>query len=413
MSAQTSGVEPRPEPLFVLDLKENGGLFAPSSLEEIHNWINQEINFWSWVVGTQVGGNHDQGLRQALSQLDLARSAAGQASQFRELDPNHYRHEVAQSSERLRAAFFQCQLPHSTTPTAKRIELYRQAAGDHAASFFAAVFVPPPNGHHFQPQLLMAWRGMVEGVIERWGLLDSSPEARRASSEEVFEELRVRAQGMLDEKTLAYDKLHREYSELAASIEAADRQQKAGYDDAQTERQSDFEAQLAAHKKEMESLRRTFREDLSMKAPVTYWEAKRSQHVFFGWITGFVSFTGLVAAAIGMAWLVHDTLRSTVPNGAPETWRVGMVLIIGLFTIWALRLFVRMFLSHLHLATDAAERVVMTQTYLSLLEGDRLDSGEDRKLILQALFRPTSDGIVKDEGIPPSALEFLSRQPKP
>jgi hypothetical protein len=54
----------------------------------------------------------------------------------------------------------------------------------------------------------------------------------------------------------------------------------------------------------------------------------------------------------------------------------------------------------------------MARTYLSLLEGDRLASKEDRQLILQALFRPTSDGIVKDEGIPPSALEFLTRQSK-
>jgi Family of unknown function (DUF6161) len=71
-----------------------------------------------------------------------------------------------------------------------------------------------------------------------------------------------------------------------------------------------------------------------------------------------------------------------------------------------------MFLSHLHLSTDAAERVVMVKTYLSLLEGDHLSGDEDRQLILQALFRPASDGIVKDEGLPPSAFEFLTRQSK-
>jgi hypothetical protein len=47
-----------------------------------------------------------------------------------------------------------------------------------------------------------------------------------------------------------------------------------------------------------------------------------------------------------------------------------------------------------------------------LLEGDRLANKEDRQLILTALFRPAADGIVKDEGIPPSMLEFLTRQGK-
>ena len=75
-------------------------------------------------------------------------------------------------------------------------------------------------------------------------------------------------------------------------------------------------------------------------------------------------------------------------------------------------LIVRMFLSNLHLASDADERVVMVKTYLSLIEGDQLSSNEDRQLILKALFRPTTDGLVKDEGIPPSFLEFLSRSSK-
>lgn len=43
---------------------------------------------------------------------------------------------------------------------------------------------------------------------------------------------------------------------------------------------------------------------------------------------------------------------------------------------------------------------------------EHLASNEDRQLILQALFRPASDGIVKDEGLPPSMFEFLTRQSK-
>lgn len=51
--------------------------------------------------------------------------------------------------------------------------------------------------------------------------------------------------------------------------------------------------------------------------------------------------------------------------------------------------------------------------YLSLMEGDQLSGKEDRQLILQALFRPASDGIVKDEGVPFSLAEVLTRTGKP
>ncbi len=68
---------------------------------------------------------------------------------------------------------------------------------------------------------------------------------------------------------------------------------------------------------------------------------------------------------------------------------------------------------HLHLLTDAGERVVMVQTYLSLTEGDHLASKEDRQLILQVLFRPAADGIVKDEGMPFSLAEAFTRTGEP
>lgn len=73
---------------------------------------------------------------------------------------------------------------------------------------------------------------------------------------------------------------------------------------------------------------------------------------------------------------------------------------------------VRIFLSQLHLAQDAAERTTMVTTYLSLLESKSVLSEEDRKIFLAAIFRPTSDGIVKDDGIPPSMADLLTRPPR-
>lgn len=61
------------------------------------------------------------------------------------------------------------------------------------------------------------------------------------------------------------------------------------------------------------------------------------------------------------------------------------------------RLASKIFISHLHLQTDAHERITMIQTYLAMLRNDEAVKEEDRNLILQALFRPSPTGYIKDD----------------
>lgn len=407
MTEGISPPAPPPEPLFTLELGENGGRVAPTSLAQASEWIQAEQLFWSRILN-RAHGNHEQGLRQVLGQLGQALTHAQQASQFRDANPQKYKQQVSAIQTQLQEVFVQRKLPHSSTPLGKRIEAYHKDAGDVAASFFAAVFVPPQQSQQFQPQELLGWRGLVEGVIDRFSV--APQHERDKASEQSFEQLRVKAENLVGEKTATYDALHRDYTTLAETIRTVAGQQTTDFNTAQTRRDGDFEKLVAEHKKEMENLRKIFREEIALRAPAEYWETKRKGHVSMSWITGFLSFSGIAGAAGLLGWLIHDLLRNTTPNTAPESWRVAVLVLVALFTVWGVRLVVRMFLSHLHLTTDAAERVVMVRTYLSLLEGDRLANKEDRQLILQALFRPATDGIVKDEGLPPSMFEFLTRQ---
>ncbi|MEJ6850707.1 DUF6161 domain-containing protein [Sinorhizobium fredii] len=85
---------------------------------------------------------------------------------------------------------------------------------------------------------------------------------------------------------------------------------------------------------------------------------------------------------------------------------VTLGVVITTIVFWAGRILTRLFLSEHHLAIDAEERAVMAQTYLALTaEGQ---AGEkERDIVLTSLFRPTADGIVKDDAAPdlsPAAL---------
>lgn len=402
---------PKPAPLFTLNLSENGGTFQPVSINEAISWIQHEQTFWVWL-SRHFNQSYGQGLRQGIEQLNEALNHGQRANQYKDSNPQQHTSEIEQMRSRLEEIYSQGKFPHSSTSLAKRIEAYRQVAGDQAAGYFTAVFVPPAHGHHFQPQDLSAWRGLVEGLIDRYNLYAAVGKGRKQAAEQSFEQLRAKAEQLVSETTEISEALHRDYSTSAEVIRTAAVEQAAQFNEAQGVRQEEFANLKEKLTQDMEALRKTFREEIALRAPAEYWEKKRVGHRNLAWVTGILSFAGIGIAARVLGLQIHDLLKGTPPNTAPDSWRVAVLVLIGIFLVWGVRLVVRMFLSHLHLLTDASERVVMVQTYLSLLEGDRLASKEDRQLILQALFRPASDGIVKDEGLPISLAEVLTRTPR-
>lgn len=400
-------------PLFTLDLGDNGGRLAPTDHAELIRWIQTEQNFWVWIQQRSFG-NHENFQREAINQINEALNCAQESQQHLQSNPQHSQQRLEVSRDRIQQAFLQRRLPHSSTPMAKRVDVYRREAGEQAASYFLAVILNPANGQpQFQGADLPAWRGLFEGLMERFHMPHAVAKGRKAATEQSLNQLRAKTEQLLAEKTEVYDALHRDYESLAESIRSTAATQASGFESEQGQRRSEFDQLKAAHEKAMEDLRRTFREELALRAPAGYWNTKRDGHLKWAWVTGVMSFIGIGAAAAGLGFQVHDLLVKTPSGSVPETWRLAVLALIGVFTVWALRLLVRMFLSHLHLLTDAGERVVMVQTYLSLLEGDHLTSKEDRQLILQALFRPAADGIVKDEGVPFSLAEVLTRSGKP
>lgn len=404
---------PPPEPLFSLELAENGGTFAPVDAAGLIAWIEQERAFWSWIVRrghgapVQFFGTADERLAQA---LNLAQEAA----RMEHSSPEPFMQRIERCRSHIQAVFLESRFPHSSTPHAKRIEQYRLKRGDTAASFFATALYPPPdsNQQFNPPNNYPAWMGWLKGLADQGDIPLALAESRREAAETAFEQLRAKAETLVGEKTAVLGQLHRDYASIADHIRSSATESADAFNQAQDKRSEEFSELVAAHKAEMEQLRKTFREEIALRAPAEYWNSKRNGHFWWTIIWGGISFVAIGCATWWLGTQIHDLLGNVEPGGAPEYWRVAMLLLVGVFGVWAIRLVVRIFLSHMHLSADSAERVVMLRTYLSLLEGDRLSSKEDRQLILQALFRPASDGIVKDEGLPPSWFEFLSRQPK-
>lgn len=174
------------------------------------------------------------------------------------------------------------------------------------------------------------------------------------------------------------------------------------------------------------SVEETYKEQMGLKAPVKYWADKATQHKKSEvwariWVLAFfvITLPAMASAFAWTGWVLIDQALQVRPTGAPPfptaifiIASAGLASCAGL-VFWAGRLLTKLYLSQHHLRQDAEERATMTETYLALIENSAA-STEDRQVILNALFRNTPDGIVKEEGgMDPSLAaalgKFLSR----
>lgn len=95
----------------------------------------------------------------------------------------------------------------------------------------------------------------------------------------------------------------------------------------------------------------------------------------------------------------QSNVKAEIKAKSFEIWRYGFLLLLISMGIWLIRILVKITLSNYHLSIDANERVVMIRTYLSLLEEGRGFEKEDKKVMLDNIFRPTNFGIIKDESV--------------
>lgn len=221
-------------------------------------------------------------------------------------------------------------------------------------------------------------------------------------------------------KTL--DAAERQRSSQFDGFTETEKQRATAFASAEQRREGEWVAKANGFEAEMQNLKDAYDKHMSLAAPVEYWETKQARHFKWMAVTGLVTAAGMVAAGA----LLHCELAAvaqqatstttTAKDGvvgvlsAIATWRLGSFLLLATLAFWVLRLLVRIFLSNLHLENDAAERVTMVKTYLALIRDGKLSSDSDNlKAVLAALFRPTGDGIVKDEGIPPNMLELLTK----
>lgn len=403
MSAGSTPINP---PIIEVDLGSNGGRFAPRSVDEAQAWLQREQAFWGWLRSGSFGG-HVSPLHSALHSIYEALNAAQRAQQYP--DPSSQIHELNAIRAGVEQAFNQFQLPHSSTSKAKAIEEYRQENGEQSASFYLASLVPPSSGHQIEPRTYEHWKGWIEGLVATL-TADKATKRKIVAYEKALDELHGSQSAMFLDKQKAIDSLEvaaaaheKSFGDFIAETAAHFATEKQRWD-------SELASAIEANSAQRRSIEAVFREGMKLRAPVDYWSSKAAAHGKTAQFFAFSTVVMFIVAAVSMGFAVHSIFGGLTAGQHPSTWHVGVLLSFGLFYVWAIRILVRNYLSNVHLQTDAEERVVMVQTYLALTEDEKVEGKEDRQIILHSLFRPATDGLVKDEGVPLSLADLLTRK---
>lgn len=397
--------EPQPEPLFKLDLGRNGGVLAPKDIVGLRAWISSEIAFWNWFENVQAGA-HREAIDRGYRSLANAIGQLNEAQQFVHSNPSAFNERISNVKNCLSNAFVTNKLPHSSSRLAKRVEGLRKIDPLRAIAYVYTQL--NPSGMQFEARDTSSWSGFLEGLMEQTKISDIPKSALRSATESV-EELRGKLEHLIAERRQDLDDLHRTYQGLTDSMAIKDLNRSETWEEFVAQAGVRHNGVVKEHEDRMASIEAVFREKMTLRGPVEYWSKRQGHHKRFGVIFGALSFFLIVFGGGALAILAAQMFSTIPANGSPKTWQVTTLIVVAVFLTWAIRLIIRLFLSHSHLETDAAERVVMTQTYLALLEEDRLTEEKDRSLVLSALFRPASDGMVKEENIPHPMLDAITK----
>lgn len=192
--------------------------------------------------------------------------------------------------------------------------------------------------------------------------------------------------------------------ELEAGIENANR----SYSESTKKLQEQLEKEKSDSKNRIEGFIEAYQHHMKLKAPVQYWKDNCEHHKKAAKGFGIASLILSLIIFLPIAYVAWEILATE-----EVIWgKVGVVAFTSSLAIWLIRVLVRMYLSHNHMQMNSQERVVMTQAYLALISEGGATSDEERNLVLQAIFRPISTGIVTDDAAPHNIIELINKNKK-
>lgn len=384
--------------MVMIDLGRNGQTISAESWEEVLTWIDKEQAYWDWLLPntadpSQFATNY-RNQWKALRADAVNRQARGEPV-------DHARHVFEPFG---RGALF----THESENGALVLDI-RNTVGEIEA-IYACAFLA-----HALPLDQVRNPAGLAGVI-----LTAMPDMRKASDlEKRLKNERANYRSSLKQAMSAVETFRTEQGGEFQDLFR--RAKRLGI--RALKKQKDYNKQIVLEarseaNKATASLRETentFRAFMELQAPVEYWNDKATEHkknrrtMAISVALYFVVLIAALSSAFYQAGSLVQELHTPGGNEPVVLYLLitGGLAILSTVGFWIGRILTKLYLSEHHLKIDAEERAVMTKTYLALSESGNASENE-RQIILTALFRGSTDGIIRDDGPPDMALQAIA-----
>jgi len=401
--------EPDPEAEIEVNVKAvcDGETRELKTLAELRRFANEYAEFYSFTQNHGLPPNqqpfsHIPSLLKSVEKLPQTVDGVATAA------ANNLQNILQQITNTLNADN-KANLPHHTSTRAQAIKRIWQEHGAKAGvgATLLAIQHAQMGGVWSNPEAI---KGALAYTLADPSLENTATKNAEAGLKDALRNLQIARDSLLAET----DDFRRDLQGQIKQQDNALDEIRASFAAAIKALADEYDGRASAAVTKIEDTEKIFRDFMELEAPREYWATKATRHETKGWIFASVAMTWLVGIGGFGAFKLWSFLTPLVneidPNASLAAYApsAALGLIASTIFFWVSRIFVRLWLSEVHLGMDAQERVVMVQSYLAL-KNDSHVSDEDRALILTPLFRPTQDGIVKDDAAAdPSLMGILS-----
>lgn len=371
-----------------LVFETSGGTRTFANSDVLEEWAQHEQEVFSWLAAVQ---NNVEPVRATKLQYSNFHSQlVSRTTQYKTQETAGGNTDAALANIRAilpqaPATFY---LITSDSPEFKFIEAVRERENDEFAAYVLAMF----TNDNAATTTAIATRAAYELQQFRNGTNETVGTVRKAL-DEIYKDFNTKSSatlGELDSQKISHEK----------RVEKLDSE----LDTFKNGKQEELDLFVGQNENKLSEIKEKYETELALQAPASYWTDKGKEHF---WAT--IRYWFLTACAAGaFYWAIKDLIETFKPS----LENIGGSLVIATATtigIWTLRILSKLAIANYHLQNDAKERAVMVETYLSLLGSEGGLEKEDIRLVLDSVFRPSTTGLVKEDGVH-SPLEVILKK---
>ncbi|MFZ5807609.1 MAG: DUF6161 domain-containing protein [Verrucomicrobiota bacterium] len=382
------------EPFLKVKLEPNGADTEFETWEDFTKWFSEEQKIWEWLNDYRFREFMSSDLqRQYSNYFDAIRSRIQAIDQQKE-NPQHVENHKRDIQSLIKDNYENRRILYSKTPDALMVLKLKEdsvIASIAALAYFLGIKIE---------RGLLGERESYEGIIRAFchanGIKFFKDNERTAlrdllkDGQERINKFSGQLRNEIESTIASRDEKQSQFNQL--------KEQHEQFSNTTSQEWKDFSSKLQT---EWDTIKKTYEEQLGLQAPVQYWKKKDKGHFWQAIIYGVLT---LAFAANYFYFLVWPKAKTLLDCEKVDYGHVVLIFFLFGLGAWLIRVLLKLMMSHFHLQADAKQRATMVETYLALDKEGTAVPKEHRALILEAIFRPVTMGMIKEDQ--PSSMPF-------